>query len=78
MSKSDYYWCQLENGTKQTVGYIPAKGAKVGRMVEMVDLDGEFWRVTSVQEPGVSKDYVRSQEKRFKEFQGSLKGGGIE
>lgn len=76
---TDYYWCFLRNGDRETCGFIPARGARVGALVEMVDLDGEMWEVTSRGE-GVSREYVRDQERRFKDFQGSLlkSGGGID
>lgn len=77
MSNNLYYWCFLRNGNKHTAGYIPEMGAKVGALVEMVDLDGEFWTVESVGR-SATKEYVRANEKKFKDFQHSLKGGGIE
>lgn len=72
-----YYWSHLQNGNKHTVGYIEERGAVVGHKVEMIDLDGEFWTVNSVASKGVTKEFVRNNEKKFKAFQGSLKGGGI-
>ncbi len=72
-----YHWCQLANGDKRTAGYIEERGAKVGAKVELTELDGEFWEVLSVGD-AVSKDFVRSNERRFKDFQASLKGGGIQ
>ena len=76
MSKT-YHWCHLKNGDKRTCGYIEDRGATVGSSVQMIDLDDEFWEVTSVQNESVTKEYVRNNEKRFKGFQASLKGGGI-
>ena len=66
--KDMFYWCQLRNGNKHTCGYIEARGAKLGANVELVDLDGEFWTVTSVSDRGVTKDYVRNAERMFKSF----------
>ncbi|MEM0987734.1 MAG: hypothetical protein AAGK00_02560 [Pseudomonadota bacterium] len=77
MTEETFHWCQLANGDKRTAGYIEARGAKVGAQVEMIDLDGELWDVLSVGE-AVSKDFVRKNEKRFKGFQESLRGGGID
>ena len=71
-----YHWCQLANGDKRTAGYIEARGAKVGNRVEMIDLDGEYWDVLTVGD-AVTKEHVRKNEMRFKDFQESLKGGGI-
>lgn len=72
-----FYWCQLANGDKRTVGYIEARGAKLGNRVELLNLDGEFWEVLSVGD-AKPKDWIRNNEKRFRDFQGSLAGGGIE
>ncbi|MCK4815031.1 hypothetical protein KA005_04615 [bacterium] len=76
--KNMYYWCNLQNGAKRTSGYIAARGATVGHKVEMIDLDGEFWIVNTVDPKGVTKEFVRTNQQKFKEFQGSLKGGGIQ
>lgn len=76
MTDQVFHWCQLANGQKRTCGYIEARGAKVGNKVELVDLDGAFWDVLSVGE-AVPADQVRANERRFKAFQASLKGGGI-
>lgn len=77
MSDDLMYWCRLKNGDKETIGFIEERGAKIGSLVEMVDIDGEFWEVTHV---GYSqpKSEVRQNERRFKNFQGSLRGGGID
>lgn len=72
-----YYWCNLHNGVKHTAGYIEDRAAKVGNVVEMIDLDGKFWTVDTVVGSGVTKKYVRDNEMNFKGFQASLKGGGI-
>lgn len=66
MSKM-YYWCNLQNGAKRTVGYIDERGAKVGNEVEMIDLDGEFWTVTSVG-ASASKDEVNNNRQKSKTF----------
>ena len=76
MTDQVFHWCNLANGNKRTCGYIEARGAKVGNRVELVDLDGEFWEVLTVGDP-VPSDQVRANERRFKSFQSSLKGGGI-
>ena len=78
MSSELYYWCNLQRENNHTSGYIEERGAKVGSKVELVDLDGEFWEVMSVSENSVTKDFVRNQERAFKQFQASTKGGGID
>lgn len=69
--------CELSNGDKHTVGFIPAWAAKIGNRVELTELDGQFWKVEKV---GVllTREQVRTGERRFKQFQGSLVGGGID
>lgn len=76
MTDQVYHWCNLANGDKRTCGYIEARGAKVGAQVELLDLDGELWDVLTVGDP-VPADQVRKNERKFKAFQDSLKGGGI-
>lgn len=73
-----YYWTQLQRGNQHTCGYIEERGAKVGAFVELVDLDGAMWEVTSVSDKPVTKEYVRNNEKRYKAFQKSTRGGGID
>ncbi|MEM7033792.1 MAG: hypothetical protein AAF629_29885 [Chloroflexota bacterium] len=77
MTDTMFYWCNLANGDKRTCGYIEARGARVGAKVRLIDLDGQFWQVLTVGR-AVPKETVRNNEKRFKAFQGSLKGGGID
>lgn len=77
MTEEMFHWCQLANGDKRTAGYIEARGAKVGAQVELIDLDGALWQVLTVGD-AVPKEQVRQNEKRFKAFQDSLKGGGID
>lgn len=73
-----YYWCQLRRGNRYTCGYIEERGASIGNKVELVDLDGKFWEVTSVGQPGVTKEFVRKSERGYKDFQGSTRGDGID
>ncbi|WP_435018425.1 hypothetical protein TA3x_000399 [Tundrisphaera sp. TA3] len=40
--------CKLENGNKRTTSWIGSNFAKVGNMVQLLDADGEFWKVTEV------------------------------
>ncbi len=77
MKDDNYAQCELSRGTFKTTGFIPEWAAKIGNMVELPDFDGDFWRVDSV---GVvlPKGQLRIQERAFKEFQGSTRGGGID
>ena len=77
MTQDLFHWCNLANGEKRTCGYIEARGAKVGARVQMIDLDGELWDVLTVGD-AVPAEQIRKNERRFKAFQSSLKGGGID
>ena len=77
MTQDLFHWCNLANGEKRTCGYIEARGAKVGARVQMIDLDGELWDVLTVGD-AVAAEQIRKNERRFKAFQSSLKGGGID
>lgn len=73
---SEYmYQCRLTREDTTTVAYIDQKAARVGARVELKGEEG-LWTVVSI---GDCKEaeWVRANENRFKEFQGSLKGGGI-
>lgn len=76
MTDQLYHWCNLANGDKRTCGYIEARGAKVGSKVELLDLDRELWEVLTVGNP-TPADQVHANERKFKAFQASLKGGVI-
>lgn len=76
--KIEYYnQCRFSKGTHKTIAYIPSFAAKVGNEVELLSLDGEFWKVDEVGEK-VSVDFVKENERNYKEFQGSIKGGTID
>jgi hypothetical protein len=75
---SNYYWCTLKKGTTTTMGYIEERGAKLGTSVELIEDNSELWEVVCVSEQPVSKEYVRSLERKYKQFQGSTRGGGID
>lgn len=76
MKNEFYCQCRFSLGNRHTHGYIPSWAAKVGNEVELVDLGG-FWRIDEVGEK-VSADFVKDNERNYKEFQGSTKGGGID
>lgn len=40
--------CCFKRGNSFTQAWIDSKGAKVGNLVEMLTLDGKFWKVTAV------------------------------
>ena len=79
MSKDEkYYWCELSKGTTTTYGYVEERAAKLNAQVELVDYGTDLWKVVSVSNEPVTKEFVRSKEKLYKQFQGSLRGGTID
>lgn len=77
MKNDTYCQCRFSKGNQFTVAYIPSVAAKVGYEVQLLSLDGEWWRVDEVGEK-VSAEFVKENERNYKEFQGSTKGGGID
>ena len=67
-----YFQCDLRQGDRRTVGYIEERGAKVGAdvelkgaefaNVEMIEGDGNFWRVEAVYKPGISEAILRQKQ----------------
>lgn len=74
-----YAQCRMRLNNVETVGYIPARAAKVGNEVELFDKDGssQFWKVLSVGTTR-TKEQVKEAERGYKDFQGSTRGGGID
>jgi hypothetical protein len=63
---------------KHTIGWIPEWAAVAGNKVQLLSLDGQFWTITFAGEHRVRKDEIKESERAYKEFQGSLNGGGID
>lgn len=58
MSKQDiYFQCKMRQGDEIIVGWIEARGARVGAMVEVKDKGG-FWEVLAVPDTGVAKQVL--------------------
>jgi hypothetical protein len=53
-----YFQCRLRRGDTYTVGWIEARGAKVGASVELLP-SHERWEVTEVYEHGLPEDYLK-------------------
>lgn len=77
MKEDKYRQCRFTKGEHRTMAYIPSWAAKRGNQVQLLTLDGEFWTVTEVGEE-VDAEFVKENERNYKEFQGSLNGGGID
>lgn len=72
MSEQMYIWAQLKNGTRQTCGYIEQKeGVSIGAKVEMLDMDGELWEITSLSDVK-PRSYVMKQKNKGRDFAHSL------
>lgn len=54
------FQCDLSHGNTKTRAYIEARGAKVGSLVQFKDSDDDsvFWRVDSVSDKGIEKQYL--------------------
>lgn len=72
-----YKQCRFKKGNYETIGYIPSWAAKVGNRVQLLSLDKQFWQVTECGQ-NVPAEFVKDNERNYKEFQGSTKGGGID
>ena len=55
-----YQQCELQNGTAKTVAWIEERGAKPGRIVELLDigLEPEMWTVVKVFPHKLTKEAV--------------------
>lgn len=73
----NYTQCTFRKGNAETRAWIPSTAAKVGNRVQLVSLDNELWDVISTGET-VSKEFIKENERNYKEFQGSTNGGGID
>lgn len=79
MSAEKYKQCNLRKGTSCMVSWIPVRAAKVGNIVDVFDAGKRAkWFVEAVGNVAMSKEAVDKQERVFKQFQGSTKGGGID
>lgn len=76
--KTEFYkQCRFKKDKYETIAYIPSWAAVVGNKVQLLTLDGEFWEVVEAGNE-VSADFVKENERNYKEFQGSTRGGGID
>jgi hypothetical protein len=68
-----YFQCNLSQGTGRTTAYIPARGAVVGKSVEIKDdLFTGRWRVDQVADKGISEDVLREKQARGRDPFGSI------
>ena len=57
-----YYQCRLQSGDSETVGWIEAKGAKPGALVELLP-EGKFWSVVEVYDHGLPEDVLKENQR---------------
>ena len=57
-----YFQCRLQRGISETVGWIEAKGAKVGASVELLP-SKEMWDVVEVYEHGLPEDILKEYQR---------------
>lgn len=53
-----YYQCKMRCGSFETVGWIEARGAEVGNLVELLP-DRQLWEVVEVFDHGLTKDHLK-------------------
>jgi hypothetical protein len=56
-----FYQCELQQGSVTTIGWIEARGAKLGARVDVPE-HGGLWRVVAVYRPALDAAWL--QEKR--------------
>lgn len=56
------YQCRLRQGEARAVGWIEARGAKLGARVEVPELGG-LWLVTAVDEPPLQAVWLREKQR---------------
>ena len=68
------YQCRMSevNGAGRTVGWIPARGAKVGKLVELKEFGGALWRVDEVGLPGLEDAVLAEKQARDRKSLASL------
>ena len=64
-----YFQCTLSQGTGRTSAYIEQRGARVGKLVEILeDKFSGLWEVISVSDRGVSAEYLREKQRKDRNF----------
>lgn len=64
-----YFQCMMRRGpggAETTIGWIEARGAKVGARVELLDLERpqDFWTVAEVWQPPMDKAALQAKQGR--------------
>jgi hypothetical protein len=72
MSVKQYYQCRLTHGTLETIGWIEARGARVGNWVELLP-EAKFWYVAEVFDHGLPEDVLRETQRQRRKPPPSLR-----
>lgn len=67
-----YYQCAMRQKDRRAVGWIEARGAKIGVRVEIKGEDG-LWLVESVYEPPRTISWLRDKQRRDRNSLKSIK-----
>lgn len=70
-----FHQCTLKEvgGTRETVGWIPERGAKLGAHVELTEFgDGVFFKVMHVSPLAMENDELRQKQKSDRNPFGSI------
>lgn len=73
MNDKQYFQCRLRRGNGETLGWIEARGAKVGASVELLP-SREFWEVVEVFELGLPEDMLKEQQRLHRNSLPSVEG----
>ena len=57
-----YFQCRLQRGDSETVGWIEARGTKVGATVELLP-SREMWQVVEVYGHGLPEDVLKEHQR---------------
>lgn len=65
--------CDLSQGTGRDVAFIEARGAVVGKQVEIIPGSGDFWNVDGVSDTVITEDTLKQLRRVHHEGFNSLK-----
>lgn len=75
-----YKQCNFSHGVALTTAWIPSWAAQVGNQVQLKDSEDPniFWHILHVSSAEREEEEVKAQERMYKQFQHSTRGGGID
>lgn len=75
MAVTQYYQCRLQLNGRETTGWIEARGAKVGAVIELLP-SGEWWDVVEVYKHGLPEDVLKAHQRMHRGSLPSVKRMG--